>query len=260
MFVFPLIGLGLIAAVLLVFLRLKKQVAADPTADARTAQDFLGLDDVRDGVVVLAAPEGSARRQYRAVLEVSAVNYKLFSDKEQNAVEDAFAGFLASLTFPVQFFVQTRLLDMHERVEHLRGLAFNLEGALREYALGLAAYLEELMAMRSIMTKRAYVVIPAEAQTREEAARELARRAELVAAGLARCGLACRRLGSFELAEILYVLMNKDRAPYARLEQAEQHGFLSLYVAREERVVDGETEGAFEAGETGRAGTGTTAA
>lgn len=241
MYVFPLIAFALVVAALAFFLKLKREVGSTALAEARTAQEFLGIEDIRDGIVLLAAERGVKRRDWRLVMEVGAVNFQLLSDKEQNAIEDVFAGFVASLSFPVQFFVQTRLLDMRERVEDLRERAEELDGAMRSYAAGLAAYLEELMARRSIMTKRTYVVLPAQAESFEEASRELLRRAELVASWLKRCGLSCRVLGSLEVADMIYVLMNKERAPYAGLEQAEAAGFLALYATkkRKEKEVQG---------------------
>lgn len=253
--VFPIIGLCFIVATLVMFYKLKQSVAPDRLSDATTVQDFIGIEDIRDGVICLARPNGSSEAEYRAVIEVTPINYELFSDREQNTVEDAFAGFLASLSFPVQFYIQTRLLEMHDRIDHLRRLASGLEGALRDYAEGLADHLENLMALRSIMVKKTYVIIPAKADDFAEAKVELERRADIVIAGLARCGLQSRRLGSAEVAEMLYIFFNKERAPYARFDHVERQGFLALYVTGErgERRVEAAADAARERKQRGAA-------
>ena len=73
---------------------------------ARSAQDFLAIDSIRDGVLVL---KGNG---LRAVLMVSSFNFALKSAEEQDAVIFQYENFLNSLDFPIQFIVQSRKLNI----------------------------------------------------------------------------------------------------------------------------------------------------
>gem|GEM_PF-753163 len=197
------------------------------------AQDFLGVEDIRDGMIKIAGG-------YRLVLEAGTVNFALLSDREQEAVEEAFGRLLFSLTFDLQLFVQTRPLDLSGEVERVRKAGTGLAGPLRQYAGSLAEYLREMMACRAVLVRRPFIVIPWDGPgTAGEARGELERRFTLVGDGLARCGnLTARRLSTEELVELIYNLGNKHRAASARVADAAAQGFLSLSVTGPARSVD----------------------
>ena len=75
-------------------------------ASGRASQDFLPLQEIRDGVVVLK--DGSLR----IILMVSSINFALKGEDEQTAILLQFQNFLNSLDFPVQLYIQSRRLDI----------------------------------------------------------------------------------------------------------------------------------------------------
>ena len=81
-----------------------------PKVKAQATQEFVPLKEVRDGIVILK--DGSLR----ALLMASSINLALKSGDEQQAIIGQFQNFLNSLEFPVQFFVESRDLDIRPYV------------------------------------------------------------------------------------------------------------------------------------------------
>jgi len=90
-----------------------------PTANkqkvkAQATQDFVPIKEVRDGVVILK--DGSLR----VLLMASSINLALKSQDEQQAVIAQFQNFLNSLEFTVEFFIQSRSLDIRPYIALLQ--------------------------------------------------------------------------------------------------------------------------------------------
>jgi len=198
------------------------------------------VEDIHEGMLKVAGG-------YRLVLEAGTLNFALLSAREQEAVEDAFGRLLFSLTFDLQFFIQTRPLDLSGEVERMQKSGAALSGSLQKYTAALAEYLREMMACRSVLVRRCFMVIPWERPGTPDppggwvprARVELERRFALVADGLSRCGnLVARRLSSEELVELIYNLGNKHRATSARVGNAAARGFLGLCATGPARAVE----------------------
>lgn len=191
----------------------------------------VSLEAIAEGLVRLRGGE------YRAVLEVSGVNFGLLGEGEQEALLAGYAAFLNGLTFPVQILVRVLPLDMEVYLAHLgrrvrAGLPNGLLLLLRDHE----AFLRRLARNRTLLQRRFYVVVPAEAapataprllplgrrrDIREDGAmqRQLTFRCEEVARQLGRCGLTARRLGSTELAQLYYACWCPDLSRLQRLER-----------------------------------------
>ena len=117
-----------------------------------TTQDFVPLEEVRDGIVVLK--DGGLR----GVLMVSSLNIALKSQDEQSAILFQFQNFLNSLDFSVQLFIQSRELDIRPYIALLeeRFIAQTSELMkiqVREYIDFIKTFTEGA----SIMTKNFFV-------------------------------------------------------------------------------------------------------
>ncbi|MCR4426256.1 MAG: hypothetical protein NUW23_08735 [Firmicutes bacterium] len=192
-----------------------------------SAQEFMGIEDIQNGILIL--PGG----RYRLILEVlGTLNFYLLTPEEQNTVEDLFRSCLASISFPIQFCVQTRKLDLSAQIEGLKRATRDQESPhLRQYRERFVNHLStDWMRRRNVLTRRTYVVIPYDGPGGfEEAQQELWRRKELIEATLRRW-LGTRVLSSEDIVEILYVLYNKERANTAKIEDAVEYGYLEPYV------------------------------
>ena len=118
-------------------------------------QTHLPIAEIKDGVVVLK--DGTLR----AVLMTSSINFSLKSEDEQNALISSYVSFLNGLDFPLQIVVQSRQLQIKPYVEKLREVERNQANELlRVQTADYRSFVEELVQIGQIMTKRFYVVVP----------------------------------------------------------------------------------------------------
>lgn len=140
-----------------------------------------GLRD--DGVVDLGA-DGAA-----LLCRASAVNFRLRSEPEQQALVAAFARLLHAVTGPLSVVVRADRVDLGAAVAALRAAAPGLPHPALEQAAGEHAdFLAELAARRDVLCRERLLVLREPASTPDPAA-ALARRAEQAAALLAAAGV-----------------------------------------------------------------------
>lgn len=196
-------------------------------AKGLATQEFLPIERVRDGIVVLKTGE------IRAILITNSLNLGLKSEDEQQAVLSQFQNFLNSLDFPVEFFVQSRKLNIKPYMDLLQERSSQVKEDLlkiqiHEYMGFIARFTEE----SNIMTKHFFITIPYFNQTTQqinpssllsfnggaspkiaednfESTRiQLEQRVATVMQGLSRFGLRAQRLGTEEVVELFYKLFN----------------------------------------------------
>jgi len=198
---------------------------------ADTTQNFLEIDQIREGLLVLK------NRSLRSVMMVSSLNFALKSDEEQSAIISAFQSFLNSLDFSCQIVIQSRKLNITGYLDKIKELESKQDNELlriqtREYH----NFIQELVSGGSIMSKSFFVVVPfnlLEARqslspikmlkssatqpplTEDEFQRckqQLWQRMEFVALGLRRCGLQAMPLTTPELIELFWGLHHPKEA------------------------------------------------
>jgi hypothetical protein len=214
----------------------------------------VGLDAIEDDVVHLAGG------QHRAVLEVDPLNVALRGEAEQEAALAGFAAFLNGLTHPIQIVVRVLPVDLRRHLEELeRRAREQLSDSLAELARDHVAFLRRLAHNRTLLERRFYVVVPAQAGPARRrrrwwppgrradpavdaasARRQLTFRCDEVARGLARCGLVTRRLRSLELAQLLHACWCPELARVQRLRRAVAD-YTTLAVAAERPLAAGQT-------------------
>ncbi len=199
----------------------------------RSAQEFVPIAEVRDGIVVL---KGGG---LRAILLASSLNFALKSEDEQNAFLLQFQNFLNSLDFSVQIFVQSRMLDIRPYVATLEErYKEQLDDLMRIQIREYIEFIKSFTEAANIMTKNFFVVVPyapslpaltksgpasilpwgkkknaAEAnRTFEEQVSQLEQRVAIVQQGLIRTGVRTVQLGTEEAIELFYKLFNPGEA------------------------------------------------
>ena len=201
-------------------------LSTKPTA--KSTQDFVPIQEVRDGVVLLK--DGSLR----AILLASSINFALKSEDEQTAFIVQFQNFLNSLDFSVQIFVQSRMLDIRPYVSTLEVAYKNqLDDLMRVQIREYIEFIKSFTEAANIMTKNFFVVVPyshtinvaksgpaallpfgkkpdaaAENRSFEEQVSQLEQRISIVQQGLVRTGVRTVQLGTEEAIELLYKLFN----------------------------------------------------
>lgn len=89
-----------------------KDASEDP--NIKQAQDFLPFEDITNNMIVLG------NHRYRAVLSCSSTNYQLKTAGEREQIEMSFQRFLNTVTFPITFFMQTKVIDNTARMAELK--------------------------------------------------------------------------------------------------------------------------------------------
>lgn len=194
----------------------------------KSAQDFVPVREVRDGVMVLK--DGSMR----AILLASSLNFALKSEDEQTAFILQFQNFLNSLDFSVQIFVQSRMLDIRPYIATLEeAYKTQLDDLMRIQIREYIGFIKSFTEAANIMTKNFFVVVPyapapivtrrgvaavlpfgkkesSEEKNRsfEEQVGQLEQRIAIVQQGLVRTGVRTIQLGTEEAIELLYKLFN----------------------------------------------------
>lgn len=200
--------------------------------NARAAQEFVPIKEVRDGIIVLK--DGGLR----AVIIASSINLSLKSEEEQHATIMQFQTFLNGLDFPVEISVQSRKLDIRPYILSLEErMRLQTEPLIKlqtkEYMDFIKSFTEEV----NIMTKSFFVIVPysgsssftpkkgifdkifgsnqksttaeEDSKTRfEEKRTQLDERVGVVMEGLGAFGVRSTQLGTEEVIELFYKTFN----------------------------------------------------
>ncbi len=177
------------------------------------SQDFIPINDIREGVVVLKNGE------YRGVLIASSHNLALKSDDEQLAIITGFQSFLNSLDFNVEVYIQSRRFDIAPYIASLRASLEKTENDLLRLQISeYIEFIQRFVGEHNIMTKRFFVVVPylpsimsSMSNKSDEFFRnreQLTERMSIVIQGLSRFGVKTSQLADAELAEMYYGIFN----------------------------------------------------
>lgn len=220
-------------------MRSKKLKGATPAA---STQKYLDFSEIKDNTVIMK--DGTLR----SVLLVSSINFSLKSEDEQNATIAAYVSFLNSIEFPLQMVIQSRKLNIEPYIEALKTREREQTNELlRAQIVDYREFVQELVELSDIMSKRFYVVVPyipgkVETKTfmsrvtaivspakvlsvKEEKFKQhkelLDKRVEHVMAGLGGMGLNSVRLDTQSLIELYYTTYNPESAGQEKMTNVE---------------------------------------
>lgn len=210
---------------------------------ASSTQQSIPIAGIKDGIIILK------NGAYRMILEVSAVNFSLKSEQEQNSLIFQYQSFLNSLHFPIEIVIRSKRLDLNPylaKIKKLSGQSLNELIAMQ--ANDYVDFVTKLISIANIMKKTFYVVIPyepisikklnffdglfAKAQTFDHlkiadnefkaATGQLKERGDIIASGLASMGLHCFQLSTEEVIELFYQIYNPEEAGKERVDNASE--------------------------------------
>ena len=194
-----------------------------------STQQYLNIAEIKEDTIIMR--DGTLR----AMLLISSINFALKSEEEQNAIVSSYVSFLNNINFPLQIVIQSRELDINNYVEQLKQREKEQTNELLKMQTAeYIQYIEELISMGRIMSKRFYACIPYNPLSDKrknffssiwEALRpatlikmkeekflryraELNRRIENIMSGLASTGLNAVQLDTQSLIELFYNTYN----------------------------------------------------
>lgn len=215
-----------------------------------TAQEFLPFDDIKDGMILLGG------HKYRAVIEASSTNYNLKTDKEKELIEISFQRFLNSLTFPISFYIQTKVIDNSKMLtlleEELKDSIKQFPN-LSDYANN---YFNEMTQLNAYIgnnkQKKKYIIVSFEdalnmqnlneEEKYEYSAKELYTRANIISEGLSSVGVKTKILNTEELFELVYSTYHKDN--YSQVDNITNGEFLTLMTEGKNSAIEKVTDDA----------------
>lgn len=194
-----------------------------------TTQNHLSISDVTDNILLLK--DGSAA----LVLQVSAVNFGLLSDREQMAIIISFAQMLNSLSFSIQIIIHSERLNITSYLTLLEKAQQAQTNPL--LALMMTQYKQFIQATikeNEVLDKKFYLAIPLfnlelGLTTSKEALQQkiktvLLPRRDQIIRQLSRVGLKANQLSKQQLIELFYDIYNGQIAtkPFNQLINPQQ--------------------------------------
>ena len=120
-----------------------------------TTQEHLEVADIRDDLVIMK--DGSVA----LILQVSAVNFGLLSEKEQEAIIFAYAGLINSLNFSIQIVVRSQKKDVSHYLSLLeKEETKQTNPLLKEQIATYRQFIATTVKENNVLDKKFYVVIP----------------------------------------------------------------------------------------------------
>ena len=176
----------------------------------------IAIEGAKDGILLLPG------NQYRAVLEVSSLNFELKSEDEQDAIIDTYESFLNSVGTPLQILIRTREIDMDKYLEDLGArLEDEREKVYRQQLVNYDEFIRTLIQSNKILTRHFYIVVPythtAQKSISGRADFEMIKEhlgltVDIVSKGMNRLGMNARQLSSLEVLDLFYSFYNPSAA------------------------------------------------
>lgn len=163
------------------------------------------------------------------VLQVSAVNFGLLSDREQMAIIFAFAQMLNSLNYSLQIMIHSERLNISSYLTLLdKAKAAQTNPLLSKMILSYRQFIQNTIKENDVLDKKFYVVIPLFAlelglrasyeDLQQKIKTVLLPRKDQIVRQLARVGLKAIQLNNQKLIELFYDIYNGPLEEIAPLE------------------------------------------
>lgn len=178
-------------------------------------QQHLAIKNIQDDILLLKDGGGAL------VLQVSAVNFGLLSDREQAAIIGSFAQMLNSLSFSIQIVIHSERLNISSYLTILdKAQKAQANPLLSQMITEYKQFIQSTIKENEVLDKKFYVVIPlfslelgltASKQALEQKIKTvLLPRRDQIIRQLSRVGLKAIQLQRQELIEVFYDIYNEE--------------------------------------------------
>lgn len=186
-----------------------------------STQDHLEIADIRDGLLLLK--DGSVA----LVIQISAVNFGLLSEREQEAIIYAYAGFLNSLNFSVQIVIRSQQKDISKYIALLEDESKKQTNPLLvEQIKKYKDFVLQTVKENNVLDKKFYITVPFSSlelgpksvvkkipteEIIQKAKTALEPKRDHILRQLGRLSLRARQLTTSELTDLFYEIYNQDK-------------------------------------------------
>lgn len=120
-----------------------------------STQEHLDILDIQDDLVI--NKDGSCN----LILQITAINYSLLSEEEQDAIIFAYAGLLNSLTFPIQIIIHSKIKDVTDYVNLIKKQEHKQKNPLLlKQLIKYREFIENTIQENQVLDKKFYVSVP----------------------------------------------------------------------------------------------------
>ena len=179
-----------------------------------STQKHLDIKDIQNNLLFLK--NGSCC----LVLQTTAINFGLLSEKEQEATIYAYAGLLNSLTFPLQIIIHSRQKDISSYLSLIdQQLKIQKDEKIKTLLQDYRKFIESIVQKNKILDKKFYIIISftsikktSQENLLEKAKVDLYPKRDHLISQFQRLGLKTTQLNSQELIEVFYNIYNPASA------------------------------------------------
>lgn len=178
-----------------------------------TTQEHIPIADIKEDIILLKDGGGAL------VLQTSAVNFGLLSDREQTAIIYAFAQMLNSLSFSIQIVVHSERLNISSYLNLLdKAQKAQINPLLSKMIVQYRQFIQRTIKENDVLDKKFYLVIPlfalelgltaSKESLQQKVKTVLLPRRDQIARQLQRVGLKTTQLTGQKLLELFYDIYN----------------------------------------------------
>lgn len=179
-----------------------------------TTQEHIPIKDISDDLVFLKSGGGAL------MLQVSAVNFGLLSEREQFGIIASFAQMLNSLSFSIQIVIRSKRLNISSYLSLLdKAQKTQLNPLLSQMIVSYRQFIQTLIKENEVLDKKFYVIIPlfklelglvtSKEGLAEKIKTVLLPRRDQVIKQLSRSGLKATQVTSGKLLELFFDIYNE---------------------------------------------------
>lgn len=176
--------------------------AIQKSKNRQSSRNQIAIKGVRNNILILP------HDQYRAILEVTPVNFELRSEEEQDAIIDTYESFLNSVGSRFQILIRTREIDMDKYLEDLRQqLDGEIEPIYKQQLENYDEFIRSLIQTNKILTRHFYIIVPYSNSNKvdfELVREQLNLTLDIIAKGMTRLGTHSRQLTNLEILDLFY--------------------------------------------------------
>jgi hypothetical protein len=185
-----------------------------------TTQRFTQIEDIVGQITLFSGSQAAL------VMEVTATNFALQSDQEQQSRIYSYAALLNSLSFPIQILILSRRLDITSYIRQLEAQSKRTTNqALAQQISMYKDFVAQLVRNNTVLDKKFYIVVSYSALEKgakgaagsknlqafyNEARAQLSLKASSIVQQLIRVGLKSRILEKDELVNLFHGIYNPD--------------------------------------------------
>jgi hypothetical protein len=190
-------------------------------------QELWGVEDIRGGVII------SNDCWYRMLLKIGPIDYHIMNEDEQYSIESVLMSSALAISFPVQLFSTTELVDTKNCAQAIRSFiehegGQNLPVTMIEYGVHMYAFLTSMMQNRSVHNRPRYIAVSYHTPDGFAKAREeLLRRARIITNNLRGAKINADLLSSEQVLDVLFRFCNRGRV--LQPSAAVNEGAMDLY-------------------------------